>query len=172
MSSNLFLNFRDEQSAYRFVEARVWSDGPKCPHCRGSQRIGKLRGRSTQIGTYKCYHCRKLFTVKAGTIFESSHVPLHKWLQATYLCGCGTEPIEPQRLSEALNVTYKTSAFIISRLRTAAIQSGVMGAASSCDPYRTAPIHDPPGFRDVASQSNRRRTRRAHVNGLSPGTKS
>lgn len=134
MNLDLFLSFRDELSAYRFVEACVWSDGPRCPHCGGSRRIGELRGSSTPIGTYKCYHCRKLFTVKSGTIFESSHVPLRKWLQAIYLCGCGTEPIKPQQLSEVLNVTFKTSVFIISRLRTAAIESGVIGVASSCEP--------------------------------------
>jgi transposase-like protein len=128
MDKDLFGSFRDEQSAYCFVEARIWRDGPRCPHCGGSQRIGRLRGQSTRIGTYKCYHCRRLFSVRLGTIFESSHVPLHKWLQAMYLCGCGTKPIKPQRLGAILNVSFKTAVFIISRLQHAAQQSGVIGS--------------------------------------------
>ena len=72
----------NEIKAYEFVEAIVWPDGPVCPHCGGVDKIGKLGGKSTRIGVYKCYQCRKPFTVKIGTIFESSHIPLRFWLQA------------------------------------------------------------------------------------------
>ena len=78
-------HFHDEAAAYAFVEERVWPDGPTCPHCGGVERIGKLNGKSTRIGVYKCYQCRSKFTVKVGTVFESSHVPLHIWLQAVAL---------------------------------------------------------------------------------------
>lgn len=125
--------FRDEESAYKFVEARVWSDGPSCPHCGEGRRVGRLLGRSTQIGTHKCYRCRKLFTVKTGTMFESSHVPMHKWLQAVYLSGCGTNPLRPQELSAILNVTFKTSVFMISRIKTAATQSGLIASTARYD---------------------------------------
>lgn len=66
-------HFHNEEAAYSFVEARVWPTGPVCPHCGGVERIGKIGGKSTRMGTCKCYQCRKPFTVKAGTIFESSH---------------------------------------------------------------------------------------------------
>ena len=75
----------DEAAAYAWVEARLWPNGPICPHCGGVERIGKMQGKSTRIGAYKCYECRKPFTVKVGTIFEDSHVPMHLWLQAIYL---------------------------------------------------------------------------------------
>ena len=55
------------------------------PHCGGTDRIGKLQGKSTRHGVYKCYQCRKPFTVKVGTVFEDSHVPMRFWLQAMYL---------------------------------------------------------------------------------------
>src|SRR5262249_31435688 len=76
--------FRDEEAAYRFVEARIWPNGPVCPHCGNadSAKIGRLSGKSTRIGVRKCYECRKPFTVKVGTIFEASHIPLYIWLQA------------------------------------------------------------------------------------------
>lgn len=52
-----------------------------CPHCGGTTRLGRLEGKSTRLGTLKCYECRKPFTVKVGTIFEDSHVPLKFWSQ-------------------------------------------------------------------------------------------
>ena len=75
-------HFHDEAAAYAFVEGLIWANGPTCPHCGGVERISKMEGKSTRIGVYKCYQCRKPFTVKIGTIFESSHVALNVWLQA------------------------------------------------------------------------------------------
>jgi transposase-like protein len=77
--------FHDEQAAYDFVEARIWAKGRPCPHCGVMDRASPLKGKSTRIGMYKCYDCRKPFTVKVGTIFESSHVPMRLWLQAIFL---------------------------------------------------------------------------------------
>ena len=78
-------HFHDEKAAFDYVEARIWPNGPICPHCGGVERIGKLKGKSTRLGVHKCYQCRKPFTVKVGTIFESSHVPLRHWLLAIFL---------------------------------------------------------------------------------------
>jgi transposase-like protein len=109
--------FQDEEAAYRFVEERVWPDGPVCPHCKSARRTGKLAGSSTRIGTYKCYECRKPFTVKIGTIFEASHVPLHIWLRALHLM-CSTDGSPPSgRIADALGVTRKTASFIMDRIR-------------------------------------------------------
>ena len=55
-------HFHDEKAAYAFVEARVWPEGPVCPHCGGVDRISPMKGKSTRVGTYKCYQCRKPFT--------------------------------------------------------------------------------------------------------------
>jgi transposase-like protein len=116
-----FQKFRDEPFAFAFVESAVWPNGAVCPHCGAADHIGTLRGRSTQQGSYKCYRCRKIFTVKSGTFFESSNIPLHKWLQAIYLCGW--EEIRPSYLSQVLGVSFKTAAFMIGRIRYAATQS-------------------------------------------------
>ncbi|MGA2894082.1 MAG: transposase, partial [Xanthobacteraceae bacterium] len=69
--------FQDEKAAFAYVEARLWPNGPVCPHCTGTERIGRLEGKTTRAGLHKCYACRKPFTVRIGTIFEDSHVPLH-----------------------------------------------------------------------------------------------
>ncbi len=112
-------HFHDEEAAYAFLEARVWPNGPVCPHCGGVERISKMQGKSTRIGTYKCYQCRKQLTVKVGTVFESSHVPLHIWLQAVALLTASKKGISSNQLHRTLGVTLKTAWFMSHRIREA-----------------------------------------------------
>lgn len=111
--------FHDEEAAYAKLESIVWPNGPVCPHCGGVERIGKLKGSATRIGVHKCYQCRKQFTVKVGTVFESSHVPLYKWFQACYLLCSSKKGISSHQLHRVLEVTYKTAWFMTHRLREA-----------------------------------------------------
>lgn len=123
--------FHDEAAAYAWVEARVWPEGPICPHCGGTDRISKMQGKSTRIGTYKCYQCRKPFTVKVGTVFEASHVKMNHWLQAMYLLCSSKKGISSNQLHRTLGVTLKTAWFISHRIREAMRAVGVepMGGA-------------------------------------------
>jgi transposase-like protein len=123
--------FQDEAAAYAWVEARVWPEGPICPHCSATDRIGKLQGNSTRPGVYKCYQCRKPFTVKVGTVFEDSHVPMRFWLQAMYLLCSSKKGISSNQLSRTLGVTLKTAWFMSHRIREAMRVIGIepMGGA-------------------------------------------
>lgn len=112
-------HFHSEEAAFAYVEARIWPEGPVCPHCGGVERIGKLQGKSTRVGVWKCYQCRKPFTVKIGTIFESSHVALHIWLQAMYLIAGSKKGISSNQLHRVLGVTLKTAWFMSHRIREA-----------------------------------------------------
>lgn len=112
-------HFHNEEAAYAYVEARIWPEGPVCPHCGGVERIGKMGGKSTRIGAYKCYQCRKPFTVKIGTIFEASHVPLNVWLQAMFLIAGSKKGISSNQLHRTLGVTLKTAWFMGHRIREA-----------------------------------------------------
>jgi transposase-like protein len=127
--------FHYEPAAYRWVEARVWPDGPVCPHCDGAASISKMKGKSTRIGAYKCYQCRKPFTVKIGTIFEGSHLPLNLWLQAIHLVG--QSKIGSAQLVLTLRIAPRTAKYILRRLAgadrkkgPAAVQSGSVVKAS------------------------------------------
>ncbi|PHR25633.1 MAG: IS1595 family transposase [Hoeflea sp.] len=119
-------HFHNEAAAYRFVEARVWPNGPVCPHCGGVERISPMKGKSTRIGTYKCYQCRKPFTVKIGTIFESSHVAMNLWLQAIFLMASSKKGISANQLHRTLGVTLKTAWFMAHRIREA-MREGSLG---------------------------------------------
>jgi len=122
---------QNEAAAIAWVEARVWPQGPVCPHCGGFDRIGKMAGKATRIGLYKCYQCRKQFTVKVGTVFEDSHVPMNLWLQAMYLLCSSKKGISSNQLHRTLGVTLKTAWFMSHRIREAMRVVGVepMGGA-------------------------------------------
>src|SRR5277367_2615451 len=109
--------FHDESAAYKWVEARIWPQGPVCPHCGCFERLGKLAGKSTRIGVYKCYDCRKPFTVKVGTIFEDSHVKLHLWLQAIVMMCSSKKGISSNQLHRTLGVTLRTAWHMSHRIR-------------------------------------------------------
>jgi transposase-like protein len=117
--------FHDEQAAFAYVEARLWPQGPVCPHCKGTERIGALKGKTTRIGLRKCYACRKNFTVRHGTIFEDSHLELHLWLQAIHLLCASKKGISSNQLYRMLGCTLKTAWFLSHRIREA-MKGGVM----------------------------------------------
>lgn len=116
--------FHNEEAAYAYVEARLWPHGATCPKCGERERVSKMGGKSTRIGTYKCYKCRKPFTVKVGTIFEASHVPMNLWLQAIYLMCASKKGISSNQLHRTLGVTLKTAWFMSHRIREAMRSDG------------------------------------------------
>lgn len=97
----------------------MWPNGPVCPHCGGTERISKMTGKSTRIGVYKCYQCRMQLSVKVGTVFESSHVKLHIWLQAVALLSSSKKGISSNQLHRTLGVSLKTAWFMSHRIREA-----------------------------------------------------
>jgi transposase-like protein len=109
--------FHDEAAAYAKLERTLWPHGPVCPRCGGLDRITSVKGG--RIGLWRCGPCKRQFTVKVGTVFESSHVPLHHWLQATYLMCSSKKSISSHQLSRTLDVQYKTAWFMTHRIREA-----------------------------------------------------
>jgi transposase-like protein len=112
-------HFHNEEAAYAYLEARVWPNGPVCPHCGGFDRVSKMEGESTRRGVFKCYQCRKQFRVTVGTVFEASHVKLHIWLQAVALLTSSKKGISSNQLHRTLGVTLKTAWFMSHRIREA-----------------------------------------------------
>jgi transposase-like protein len=111
--------YHNEDAAREHLEALRWPDGPVCPHCGALEAATKLTGKSTRPGVYKCKACRKPFSATVGTVFERSHIPLHKWLFANHLICSSKKGISAHQLHRTLNVTYKTAWFMAHRLREA-----------------------------------------------------
>jgi transposase-like protein len=110
----LFKMFPDQDSARLYLESRLWPNGPQCPVCGLGERITVRKG-----GYYRCNQCQEDFTVRTGTIFERSHVQLHKWLYAMYLLVTARKGISSLQLSKEIGVTQKTAWFLLHRLREA-----------------------------------------------------
>lgn len=108
----LFQMFPDQESARVYFEARRWPDGATCPACGEAMRIGTRKG-----GFYRCNACLLDFTIRTGTIFERSKVPLHKWLYAMYLLVTARKGISSVQLHAQIGVTQKTAWFMLQRLR-------------------------------------------------------
>jgi transposase-like protein len=110
----LFALFPDQEAARVYLEGRRRPNGATCPACASAERITKRKG-----GFYRCNACRLDFTVRTGTVFERSHVPLHKWLYAMYLLVTARKGISSLQLSKQIGVTQKTAWFVLHRLREA-----------------------------------------------------
>jgi hypothetical protein len=124
--------FFSEEAAFDYVERQLWPEGPTCPHCGAlADKIGRLQGvRSkpskrnpegvVQIGLRKCYACRgPAFTVRKGTIFEDSHLPLRMWLQAIHLLCASKKGISTRQLQRMLGCGMKTAWHLGHRIRLA-----------------------------------------------------
>jgi transposase-like protein len=112
----LFEMIPDQETARRILEARLWPNGPICPVCGLGERVSIRKGK---IGFYHCNQCKEDFTVRTGTIFERSHVPLHKWIYAMYLVVTARKGISSMQLAKEIGVTQKTAWFLLGRLREA-----------------------------------------------------
>ena len=122
--------FHNEAAAFVHVESVLWPKGPVCPHCGNDDRIYCLEGVRSKPskknpegverhGLKKCASCRKQFTVRIGTIFEESHIPLHKWLQAIHLMCSSKKGISSNQLHRVLEITLKSAWFLSHRIREA-----------------------------------------------------
>jgi transposase-like protein len=110
--------FPDAEAARLHLEAQRWPKGAICPSCGCIERIQPCK-RSGKAGYYRCLSCEEVFTVRTGTVFERSHVPLDKWLYAMYLMATARKGISSLQLSKELGVTQKTAWFMLQRLREA-----------------------------------------------------
>lgn len=130
-------HFHNEEAAFAFVERLLWPNGPVCPFANKKtgeicaskpQRVGKLEGVRTKAskknpqgivrhGLYKCYHCRGQFTVRKGTIFEETQLPLHLWLQVIHLMNSSKKGIATRQVQRLLNCSMETAWFLTHRVR-------------------------------------------------------
>jgi transposase-like protein len=112
--------FHNEDAARAHFEALRWADGRVCPHCGTVDNSVLLKGKSTRAGLYKCRDCRKPFTATLGTVYERSHIPLHKWLLATHLMCASKKGISATQLHRELGFgSYRTAWFMAHRIREA-----------------------------------------------------
>jgi transposase-like protein len=110
--------YTDEDAARKHLEKLLWPNGPVCPHCGSLDAATKLKGKSTRPGVYWCNACQKPYSVTVGTLYESSHIPLHKWLYATHLLTSSKKGISAHQLMRMLGLgSYRSAWFLAHRIR-------------------------------------------------------
>ena len=108
----LFEVFPNEEAARLYLEGLLWLTGVRCPDCQSGERITVRKA-----GYYRCNACKLTFTVRTRTIFERSHVPLHKWTYVMYLMVTARKGLSSMQLSKEIGITQKSTRFLLHRLR-------------------------------------------------------
>lgn len=117
--------FTDEAKAREWLEARVWPNGPVCPHCGATgEDVTRLEGKKHRPGLFQCSKCREQFTVTVKTVFERSKIPLSKWLAALFMLTASKKGVSAHQVHRSLAMSYKTAWFLCHRLREAMRQGG------------------------------------------------
>ncbi len=119
--------FTDETKAREWLEARVWPNGPTCPHCGNADqaKVRGLEGKAHRPGLYQCGECRQQFTVTVKTVFERSKIPLSKWLAALFLLTASKKGVSAHQIHRSLDISYKSAWFMMHRLREALRTGGL-----------------------------------------------
>lgn len=125
--------FQDADEARKWLEARIWPEGPICPHCGTENEATLMKGKTTRPGLYQCNACREPFTVTVGTLYERSKIPLHKWLAATYLMMASKKGMSALQIGRMLGFSPKTAWFVCHRIRESLrdTKAGPMGGPTS-----------------------------------------
>lgn len=130
-------HLQNEEAAFAYIERLIWPNGPVCPLTNNKtgeicaskpQRVGKLVGVRTKAskknpqgvvrhGLYKCYHCRGQFTVRKGTVFEETQLPMHLWLQVIHLMNSSKKGVSTHQVQRLLNCSMETAWFLTHRVR-------------------------------------------------------
>jgi transposase-like protein len=112
-SYDLISYFDTEEKCVEHLAKVRWNGEPTCPHCE-SKRVGELKGKANR---YKCYGCRKKFSVRVGTIFQDSKLPLRKWFIAIFIFSAHKRGISSHQLARDLGITQNTAWFVLHRIR-------------------------------------------------------
>ena len=110
-----YKQFPDNDAATRYYEEQRWPNGVRCPRCDDTDRVYAVKSRKPQ--PYRCGACRQYFSVKVGTVMESSSIPLHTWLLVTYMMTTARKGISSHQIAREIGITQKTAWFLLSRIR-------------------------------------------------------
>lgn len=97
--------FFEEKHAISAVERMRWPTGICCPFCGEAKRVGRLGGNGSAQGSFKCYECRKRFSVRTGSPLEGSHIPLTNWLRLLFVMAFARRTFACKHVEEAASVS-------------------------------------------------------------------
>lgn len=133
-ASDLAPYFSNEAKAIELVESLMWPDGPVCPHCDSTEKQYRIQAnpeRKVRHGLHKCGECRKQYTVKVGTIFEDSKIPMRTWLFIIYQMCSAKKGVSASQIQRMTGLSYKAAWFACHRIREAMKQQPLIGMLGS-----------------------------------------
>jgi transposase-like protein len=157
--------YHDEEAARVYIEGIRWPEGPFCPFCGAFDTVKPLGGPSMGLGWYYCSACQDKFTVRVGSVFERSHIPLHKWLLAIRLMASSKKGISAHQLHRTLGITYKSAWFLGHRIREAMTDTDptpLGGEGKTVESDETFYGHKPGRSRSVVLRQRARLAQEAH----------
>ena len=116
----------NERKAQRLFAKLRWPKGVRCPRC-GHGKAYKTKPTNPDRPQWKCAACRRKFSATTGTVFESSHIPLGKWLYAIYMICSSKKGVSASQIHRQLRVAYSTAWFMMHRIRWAMTQEPLLG---------------------------------------------
>ncbi|TAH34560.1 MAG: IS1595 family transposase [Planctomycetota bacterium] len=111
----------DERIAAEFLEARRWGDQPACPRC-GAVAVYSMRsadGERNKDHRWRCRECKRMFTVRTGTVLEESRIPLRHWCHAFWRAVSSKKGVSALQISRECRISYKSALYLMHRIRAA-----------------------------------------------------
>ena len=108
--------FPDHESCINYLEDIRWDKHPKCPYCQSEDVAQKQEG--DRIGRWNCHDCKSSFNVLAGTLFQGTKIPLHKWFMAIVLMANAKKSLSSYQLARHLGMTQQSTWYMMQRIRS------------------------------------------------------
>src|ERR1051326_4446423 len=111
----------DEDAAVEFMEEQRWGDSPKCPHCESVEVYKMLDRDGTRNKRYlwRCRACGEQYTVRIGTVYEETRIPLKHWCYAFWRACSSKKGVAAREIQRHCQVSYKSALFLMHRIRFA-----------------------------------------------------
>src|SRR6202021_644177 len=119
--SEIPLACSDELAAVEFLEARLWKSEPKCYHChsRNVYQMKDTNGQRNKRFLWRCHDCKGQFTVRLGTVFEESRLPLRHWCYAFWRASTSKKGVSALEIKRHCQISYRSALFLMNRIRFA-----------------------------------------------------
>jgi len=146
----------DEKSAVEFLEAQRWADAPACPRCGDASvyKMTAVSGDRNKDYRWRCKGCKQMFTVRTGTIFEESRLPLRVWVYAFWKACASKKGISALQLSREMEITHKSALFVLRRIRQGlSMEVRVPMEHAPCGRRHAREGGNPPGRRQATDLS-------------------
>ena len=117
----------DERSAVEFMELHRWGASPACPRCESDDvyQMATNSGQRNKDYRWRCRGCKRMFTVRTGTVMEETRLPMRAWCFAFWKACASKKGVSAMQISRETEVSYKSALYLMHRIRHGLSDNGV-----------------------------------------------